>query len=76
MNDERRRKIEGIKSQLEAIRVSIEALAEEEQESFDNLPDSIQDGEKGNAMQEAISSLNAAFSCIEEAEENLDEAKI
>ena len=41
MNNARRKEIEKITADLEAIKERIEALQEEEQDAFDNLPESI-----------------------------------
>lgn len=51
---------------LEEIKNELEALRDEEQEYKDNMPDSLQDGEKGNAADEAISHMEEALQRIEE----------
>ena len=53
MNKQRRKKLDAIWSQLEE-------LIEEEQDSFDNRPDSLQDSAINDAMSEAIDSLTEA----------------
>lgn len=42
MNTERRKRIDGIVERLEAIYVELEEIETEEQEAFDNIPESIQ----------------------------------
>lgn len=54
MNNARRKEIEKITADLEAIKERIEALQEEEQDAFDNLPESIQYGERGDKMQSTL----------------------
>jgi len=58
MNAERRKKLDQIKSYLQAV-------IEDEQSAYDNLPDSIRDGEKGDQMQTAIDSMQTALDELE-----------
>ena len=74
MNKSRRKKIEAIKNLLSTIQTDLEEIRDEEQEAYDNLPESMQDGEKGEKMYEAIDNLETACSSLEEIQENLDEA--
>ena len=74
MNNARRKEIEKITADLEAIKERIEALQEEEQDAFDNLPESIQHGERGDKMQSAIDNLEYAADNIQDCLDNLCEA--
>ena len=74
MNNARRKEIEKITADLEAIKERIEALQEEEQDAFDNLPESIQYGERGDTMQSAIDNLEYAADNIQDCLDNLCEA--
>lgn len=74
MNNARRKEIEKITADLEAIKERIEALQEEEQDAFDNLPESIQYGERGDKMQSAIDNLESAADYIQDCLDNLCEA--
>lgn len=60
---------------LSSLQTSIEELLEEEQEAFDNLPEGIQDSERGEAIQAAIDNLEEAVSNCEELLNNLEMAK-
>ena len=71
MNNARRKEIEKITADLEAIKERIEALQEEEQDAFDNLPESIQYGERGDKMQSAIDNLEYAADNIQDCWDNL-----
>jgi len=73
MNKERRKKIEELAEKAAEIKIEIEELLEAEQEAFDNLPESLQEGERGEAMQAAIDSLESASSSIDETVEYLNE---
>lgn len=44
----------------------VEAIRDEEQEACDALPESLQDGERGNAMQAAIESMEEALSLLQD----------
>lgn len=77
MNGERRKRIAKVITLLEAIDLSeitsaLEALRDEEQEAFDNMPESFQDGDRGQAAQEAIDHLESAISAVEGAEAEID----
>lgn len=84
MNKSDRKAIEKIREQLEDLQTQIEAfssqlqeLADAEREKFDNMPESLQQGEKGEVFDTAASALaDAAQSCgdgnVKEALENLD----
>ena len=74
MNNAIRKEIEKITADLEAIKELIEALQEEEQDAFDNLPESIQYGERGDKMQSAIDNLEYAADNIQDCLDNLCEA--
>ena len=74
MNNARRNQIEKITAELESIKERIEALQEEEQDAFDNLPESIQYGERGDKMQSAIDNLEYAADNIQDCLDNLCEA--
>lgn len=46
----------------------MEELWEEEQESFDNLPEGLQEGERGEQMQENIDALEEFLDNLEETD--------
>lgn len=68
MNKDRRKRIDAalkdlglITGKLEDLRNEIEAIRDEEQEAFDALPESFQEGDRGQVMQEAIDALEGAL---------------
>ena len=64
-----------LESALTDIQDALETLQEvrdEEEEAYDNLPESLQDGERGDMMQEAIDNLDDAIGSIEEAADTLE----
>jgi hypothetical protein len=64
MNRDRRKRLTAILEALEPFKDELEELRDEEQEAFDNLPESIQDGEQGQTMNEAIDQLEEAMASI------------
>lgn len=73
MNRMRRKELARIVEKLErleALRLEIkeelETVMEEEQEALDNMPESLQDGEKGQQMQEYIDAMESALDDLEE----------
>lgn len=74
MNNQRRLLIEKAKKQISEVEEMIEKALEDEQDSYDNLPEGIQMSERGEKMEDAISSLENAVEKIAEIIECLDEA--
>ena len=73
MNKQRRKDIEKATALLEQAREIIDTAQEEEQESYDNLPESIQESERGNAMYDNIDTLQTASDNISDALDTLEE---
>lgn len=67
MNRERRKRIDTVRDKLEELMEEIEALHDEEAEAYDNLPESLQESERGEAMSEAVDNLEIVASSIQEA---------
>lgn len=74
MNNIRRSQIAKLKSQLEEVRDALSDLCTEEQEYYDNMPESIQESEKGDAAQTAADALQSACDEIDSAVSELDTA--
>lgn len=75
MNATRRKLINVALSTLEQVRSDLEGARDEEQEYYDNMPEGLQSGDKGDAAQAAVSSLEDAISNIESAESSLGETE-
>ena len=75
MNRTRREAIDDLIEQLENIQQQIEALKDEEQTAYDNLPETLQYSERGETITEAIDNLESAESSVEEAIGYLTSAK-
>ena len=76
MNKARRKALEDLASQLGDILAELEALRDEEQEYFDNMPESLQGGDKGSDAEQAIDSMNSALDSLEAAIAHVDEAAV
>lgn len=82
MNNDRRKKLANFCESIEKLRASIEALKddeleplkEEEQEAFDNMPEGLQSGDRGQASELAINNMEDAISNIESALSELESA--
>lgn len=74
MNMDRRKQLDAISQILADAREQIEALRDEEQDYYDNMPEGIQSGEKGDTAEAAVSAMDDAISSIEEAEQSLTDA--
>lgn len=72
MNKRRSKSIEDIRTRLEGLKEELEFLQEEEQEAYDNLPESLQGGDNGQKMDEYITKLGDAVSDMENAVDILD----
>jgi hypothetical protein len=66
MNKARRKWLEDIYNRLEVLKDELENISAEEQDAYDNLPEGIQDSERGDAMEENVSDIDDAASSIEE----------
>ena len=75
MNTERRKHLAVLSQQLAELKDDVQAVLDEEEEAFSNLPESLQNGERGDAMQTAIAALDAAVCALEEASDQLAEAQ-
>lgn len=74
MNKYRRKELEKISLLVEASRSLLEEILNEEQEAFDNLPESLQYSEKGERMEEIIGYLEDSLIDLESAIENINMA--
>ena len=67
MNADQRKMIEDLVAQLNTLRDEFENLKSEEEDKYDNLPESLQDAELGEGIQEAIDNLDDGISYLSDA---------
>lgn len=75
MNKERRKRITEAQELLSQARSILETVRDEEQEAYENLPESLQEGERGQRMEEAADILDIAVDDLEDMESKLEECK-
>lgn len=66
MNAKQKKELQGYVENLEEIKNAIEEMQDDEQCKFDNMPESLQESERGEAMQNAIEYLEDASYSIED----------
>ena len=75
MNKQRRKDIDTIIQDLEEIRERIQFVLEEEQEYLNNTPENLQNSERYETAQTAVSELEEADGSIDDIIEHLENAK-
>ena len=67
-----RERMESLAEEIADAKEALEGIRDDEQEYVDNMPESLQQGEKGEAAQEAISQLEEAIEALGEIEDIVD----
>ena len=75
MNKSRRARITKLQHQISDLLCDLNEIHDEEEQAYYNLPESIQDSERGEAMSEAFENLYEAISMLEDVSSYLDDAK-
>lgn len=75
MNNERRRELDQAIDMIANAQEIVERVAEEEQEAFDNLPESFQQSEKGEEMSQVVSDLESIVDSLVGIQSEIDDAK-
>ena len=73
MNKERRKRLSKLLEGLAAAEEELSAIIEEEQAAFDNMPESLQGGEQGVAMEEGISKMEDCLDSIQDIQAQMEE---
>lgn len=72
MNNERRKKLQEIITELNDLATRIGDIRDEEQEAYDNMPESLQGGEKGDLAQAAIDAMETVINDLENSQGELE----
>lgn len=72
MNNNRRKTIRGIRDSIIDLQTKLEEVQSEEQDAYDNLPESLQEFVKDQLMYDALDNIESAISSLNEAMEYLD----
>ena len=75
LNKEKRRRLREAQRLLASATRIVEQVRDEEQDDFDNMPESLQESDNGQRMEEAIDHLDDALRALEEADECIDSAE-
>lgn len=75
MNNDRRKRITEAQELLSQARAILEIVRDEEQEAYENLPESLQVSERGLKMEDALDILDNAVSDLEDMESGLEESR-
>jgi prefoldin subunit 5 len=75
MNDTRRKELQKALDKIADAKQIIEGVKQDEEQSYDMLPESFQNGERGEKMQSNIDGLDEAITSLDEAELKITEAK-
>ena len=74
MNNMRRKALSEVFDALEELKGTLEDLTYEEQECYDNIPESFQNGERAENMLTIIGYLEEAADALDTATENIQSA--
>ncbi len=72
MNRERRQQLLDVASSLADAMDRLSEIRDEEQEAFDNMPEGLQSGNRGQTMQEAIDTMDEWSSEIEAIKDTIE----
>lgn len=75
MNAQRRKRLIKVEALLSEARGLLEEIASEEREAFENVPESLQESERGAHMQNVLDALEQGVDDIENVESLLEEAR-
>ncbi len=74
MNKDRRKQIDEALALLERAQGLIEEIHDDESEAYEGLPESLQNGDRGQVMQEAIDNLSEARDGLDDLMDRLRDA--
>lgn len=61
------------RQRFDSIKADLEGIKDDEQEYFSNMPENMQQGERGSAAEQAVNELEEASCCIDNVLESMDE---
>lgn len=74
MNNQRRKELKEIANQLESLKEELITIQEQEEDAFENLPESLQLSMQGELMQEKAENISDAVFSLDECIDNIAEA--
>lgn len=73
MNRKRKEEVRTVYGSIQKITSDLKELCQDEQMSYDNIPENLQETQRALDSEEAIDNLDSAIDALEEALEYLDE---
>lgn len=73
MNAKQRKELQGYADSLEEIKCAIEEMRDDEECKFENMPEGLQESERGEAMQFAIDQLEEASTYLQDSIDAINE---
>lgn len=74
MNKMNRKQLSDLISRIETIHEELDEIKDGEEAKFDNMPESLQDSEKGESLSEVIDFLDSASESLNECVESIQSA--
>ena len=74
MNKMNRKQLSDLISRIETIHEELDEIKDGEEEKFGNMPENLQDSEKGEALSEIIDFLDSASESLNESVESIQSA--
>lgn len=74
MNKERRKQIEDLINKIEECMAECETIGSEERDYYDNMPENMQSGDKGQAASDAADAIDSARDDLENSRDNLQQS--
>lgn len=74
MNAARRKSLAELAGKITDLVSEVETFRDEEQEYYDNMPENMQGGDKGQAAESAVAALDEASNSLNEAVSQIEEA--
>lgn len=71
MNKERRAKLVDLRERLTAIKAELEEVKDGEQDALDNMPENMQDGERGQQMAGNVEIMDDVIDYLDQSDESL-----
>lgn len=73
MNNQRRNELRDVQQELRDIYARLDGLYDEEEAAYENMPESLQDSERGEQAQNAIDSIETVRDQVLEASDGIDD---
>ena len=73
MNADRRKRLKSVVEKLTAAKQELDDIAAEEQDAFDNLPEGIQESDRGDAMQQNADDIYDHVQALDEVVDAIED---